>query len=241
MRPVSFQITQGEEALTSHSGLALIGALMGRTRLASRVDEIILPERPLPDLSHGDVMTSMIGLLALGKPDFEAVGKAVRSLSMTVSPVRPNFCSRKVGRTVRVHGSVVCSLGRRPFQGNKDGSLGQTTRPAHRLAAIDRIRSNSLLHNGNISVCARRPCLAQCIIGASVGNGCQESGSGGRRTPWRRAASSQKETVAVTEIARDAPSRAAFLGDSGQIGLVERIVRQDRKLRRPEQIAQRSA
>ena len=73
MRPVSFHITQGEEALTSHSGLALIGALMGRTRLAARVDEIILPERPHPEVSHGDVMTSMIGLLALGKPDFEAV------------------------------------------------------------------------------------------------------------------------------------------------------------------------
>ena len=73
MRPVSFHITQGEEALTSHSGLALIGALMGRTRLAARVDEITLPERPHPEVSHGDVMASMIGLLALGKPDFEAV------------------------------------------------------------------------------------------------------------------------------------------------------------------------
>ena len=73
MRPVSFQITQGEEALTSHSGLALIGALMGRTRLAARVDEITLAERPQPEVSHGDVMASMIGLLALGKPDFEAV------------------------------------------------------------------------------------------------------------------------------------------------------------------------
>ena len=73
MRPVSFQITQGEEALTSHSGLALIGALMGRTRLAARVDEITLAERPEPEFSHGDVLTSMIGMLALGKPDFEAV------------------------------------------------------------------------------------------------------------------------------------------------------------------------
>ncbi len=73
MRPVSFHITQGEEALTSHSGLALIGALMGRTRLAARVDEITLAERPHPEVSHGDVMASMIGLLALGKPDYEAV------------------------------------------------------------------------------------------------------------------------------------------------------------------------
>ena len=51
MKPVSFQITQGQEALTSHSGLALIGALMGRTRLAARVDEITLPERPRPEVS----------------------------------------------------------------------------------------------------------------------------------------------------------------------------------------------
>ena len=73
MRPVSYEITQSDEALTSHSGLALIGALMGRARLAARVDEITLAERPEPAVSHGDVLTSMIGLLALGKPDFEAV------------------------------------------------------------------------------------------------------------------------------------------------------------------------
>ena len=73
MRPVSFHITQGEEALTSHSGLALIGALLGRTGLAARVDEITLAERPEPEFSHGGVLTSMIGLLGLGKPDFEAV------------------------------------------------------------------------------------------------------------------------------------------------------------------------
>ena len=46
---------------------------MGRTRLAPRVDEITLAERPAPEFSHGDVVTSKIGLLALGKPDFEAV------------------------------------------------------------------------------------------------------------------------------------------------------------------------
>ena len=59
-------------SLTSHSGLALIGALRTHA-LGRRVDEILLPERPCPEVSHGDVMTSMIGLLALGKPDFEAV------------------------------------------------------------------------------------------------------------------------------------------------------------------------
>lgn len=73
MRPVVYDIAQGQEALTSHSGLALIGALLGRTRLGARADEVPLSERPRPDIAHGDVMTTMIGLLSLGKPDFEAV------------------------------------------------------------------------------------------------------------------------------------------------------------------------
>ena len=51
----------------------MIGALLGRTGLAARVDEITLAERPEPEFSHGGVLTSMIGLLGLGKPDFEAV------------------------------------------------------------------------------------------------------------------------------------------------------------------------
>ena len=43
MRPVEFIIKEGEAHLTSHCGLAMIGALLHRTQLASRVDSTILP------------------------------------------------------------------------------------------------------------------------------------------------------------------------------------------------------
>ena len=46
---------------------------MGHTQLGPRLDEVVLPERPEPEIPHSEVMTTMTALLALGKPDFEAV------------------------------------------------------------------------------------------------------------------------------------------------------------------------
>ena len=73
MRPVQFRVTQGDESLTSHAGLALIGAVVGRTQLAARVDQIRFEDRPQPDIAPSEIVTTMTGLLSLGKPDFEAV------------------------------------------------------------------------------------------------------------------------------------------------------------------------
>ena len=73
MKPVEFIIKEGNEHLTSHSGLALIGALMQRTELGSRVSSVTLPGCREPKISHGDIVKSMIGLLSLGKPDYEAI------------------------------------------------------------------------------------------------------------------------------------------------------------------------
>ena len=73
MKPVEFIIKEGDEHLTSHSGLALIGALMGRTELGARVSGVTLPGCQEPKISHGDIVRSMIGLLCLGKPDYEAI------------------------------------------------------------------------------------------------------------------------------------------------------------------------
>ena len=73
MRPVQFRVTQGDESLTSHAGLALIGAVVGRTQLAARVDQIRFDDRPQPDIAHSEIITTMTGLLSLGEPDFEAV------------------------------------------------------------------------------------------------------------------------------------------------------------------------
>ena len=73
MKPVEFIIKEGDEHLTSHSGLALIGALMERTELGSRVSGMTLPGCREPKISHGDIVKSMIGLLCLGKPDYDAI------------------------------------------------------------------------------------------------------------------------------------------------------------------------
>ena len=68
-----FEIVQGDEQLSSHSGLALAGAILDRSSLRKRLDTVVLPEHPFPEISHGEVATAMIGLICLGKPDFDAI------------------------------------------------------------------------------------------------------------------------------------------------------------------------
>jgi len=34
---------------------------------------MVLPEHPFPEISHGEVATSMIGLISMGKPDYDAI------------------------------------------------------------------------------------------------------------------------------------------------------------------------
>jgi hypothetical protein len=70
---MKFEIKQGDESLTSHSGLALIGVLLHKTQLDNRLNAVFLPDHPHPEISHGTIAKSMIGLLCLGKPDFEAI------------------------------------------------------------------------------------------------------------------------------------------------------------------------
>jgi hypothetical protein len=67
---MEFIIKQTDEILVSHSGLALIGAMLEGSPLRKRLNEISLGKRRRPDVSHGDVLTAMIGLLWLGKSDY---------------------------------------------------------------------------------------------------------------------------------------------------------------------------
>jgi len=59
MRPVEFIIKDGDEHLTSHSGLALIGALMDRTELGDRIDAVSLPGCREPKIPHSDIVKAM--------------------------------------------------------------------------------------------------------------------------------------------------------------------------------------
>lgn len=67
---MEFIISQTDEVLVSHSGLALVGSLLADTNLRKRVNELKLPGCVRPEVKHGDVVTAAIGLLCLGKSDF---------------------------------------------------------------------------------------------------------------------------------------------------------------------------
>ena len=66
-----FIIEQGEAELTSHSGLALVGMALNEATSLSQSVRREIPQRH--GISHADVLRSYIGLLCLGKSDFEAV------------------------------------------------------------------------------------------------------------------------------------------------------------------------
>jgi hypothetical protein len=67
---MKFVISETDEILVSHSGLALAGSLVQRTAIQKRINRIRLGDRKRPEVPHGDVAAAMIGLLCLGKPDF---------------------------------------------------------------------------------------------------------------------------------------------------------------------------
>jgi hypothetical protein len=68
-----FEIEETDEFITGRAGLALVGQLLGRTDLKRRLDAVSLPQSSRPEISHAENMFSMIGLLSMAKPDYEAI------------------------------------------------------------------------------------------------------------------------------------------------------------------------
>ena len=95
-----FQIVQGNEQLSSHSGLALAGAILDRSQIRERLDTVMLPDHPFPRINHGEVATAMIGLIYLGKPDFDAIEAFrndpffLQSLELNLVPSSPTLRQR---------------------------------------------------------------------------------------------------------------------------------------------------
>ena len=58
-----FEIEQGEQLLSSHSGLALVGEILNMVGLSKRLDGVVLNDHPCPEISNGDVAKAMIGLI----------------------------------------------------------------------------------------------------------------------------------------------------------------------------------
>ena len=93
-----FQIRQGDEHLSSHSGLGLIGGLLAKTSIKHRVNDISVVNKP--SISNADVVMSMIGLCCLGKPDFDAIEPMrqepffAKSLGLEACPSSPTLRQR---------------------------------------------------------------------------------------------------------------------------------------------------
>jgi len=73
MKLVKFEIYKTDEKLISQGGLALVGRLLEKTNLRERIDGVEIAGRPRPEIKHGDVILSMLGLLCMGKSDFEDI------------------------------------------------------------------------------------------------------------------------------------------------------------------------
>jgi len=73
MKPARFEISETDEVLVSHSGLAFIGAAMGSTELKKEIKQVRIPGKPRPGISHYDCVLSQIALLTLAKPDFDDI------------------------------------------------------------------------------------------------------------------------------------------------------------------------
>jgi hypothetical protein len=74
-----FSVEQsGSEHYTSHSGLGLVGMLLNdHTSLCRRAEQAAYGS---PSVSHADVIRTYVGLLSIGKSDFEAVSGAKAEL-----------------------------------------------------------------------------------------------------------------------------------------------------------------
>jgi hypothetical protein len=67
------RIKSSMEKLASHGGLINIGALIEATRLKERLDKLANVRCSDPEFSHSEIVFSMIGLIGVGKPDYDAI------------------------------------------------------------------------------------------------------------------------------------------------------------------------
>lgn len=78
-----------------------MGTLISKTGRCKRLDAVELKGHPKPDISHSDNCSAMIGLLYLGKSDFEAIEKLrqdpVLKISLGINDISTTHTQRKKG------------------------------------------------------------------------------------------------------------------------------------------------
>lgn len=71
---MKFILESSDETLTTHSGLALIGLLLSKTKLNERLNKIKISEiKSTPSVLNSDVAKAYIGLLCQSKNDFDHI------------------------------------------------------------------------------------------------------------------------------------------------------------------------
>ena len=88
MKPIVFQFKEGNEYLSSHSGLGLIGALLNRTKLKERLCEIEVPGCREPKISHS--MTVLIISKSAVKQMLIGSSKLSTTITESVNSFIPN-------------------------------------------------------------------------------------------------------------------------------------------------------
>jgi len=69
----TINVKHGNEKLVSQSGLLPVGALLESINFAGRFKNIPGVHCVDPKISHGEILSSMLGLICVGKPDYSAI------------------------------------------------------------------------------------------------------------------------------------------------------------------------
>jgi len=68
-----FEWKSTRELLTGFGGLRIVGKVFSQLPLINRLNASEVPDAARPDISHGDVVTSYLGLLDQGENDFDHI------------------------------------------------------------------------------------------------------------------------------------------------------------------------
>jgi hypothetical protein len=71
--PTTINVKHGNENLVSQSGLLPVGALLKSINFAQRFKNLPDVHCVDPNISHGEILSSMLGLICVGKPDYIAI------------------------------------------------------------------------------------------------------------------------------------------------------------------------
>ena len=73
MRKIEYVVS--DERLITPSGLSLVGQVLGKSNLIKKANRMRTEKRSQPQIKNGDILLTMIGLLSIGKSDFETVNE----------------------------------------------------------------------------------------------------------------------------------------------------------------------